>query len=64
MENVRGKLALALMTFMLLLVLALGPAAPGAAARMAEPQAGAVEVLDGLHGLLASPHGGGSSGGG
>jgi len=59
MENVRGKLVLALMTLMLLLVLALGPAAPGAAARMAEPQAGEVEMLDALHGLLCpSAHGG------
>ncbi|MBL7065433.1 MAG: hypothetical protein ISS49_14670 [Anaerolineae bacterium] len=63
MENVRGKLVLALMTLMLLLVLALGPAAPGAAARMAEPQAGEVEVWDALDGLLCPSAHSGSGGG-
>jgi hypothetical protein len=52
MENKRSKLALMLMTLALLLALAVGPVAPS----------GAVEVGDGLHGLLASPHAGGGGG--
>jgi hypothetical protein len=52
MENKRSKLALMLMTLAVLLALAVGPAAP----------AGAVEVEDGLHGLLANPHAGGGGG--
>jgi len=63
MENKRGKLAVVLMTLVLLLVLVIGPVAPGVAHRIVGPQVGAVEMSDGLHGLLASPHGGGSSGG-
>ena len=61
MENKRGKLGLVLMTLTLLLVMALGPMAPGLAARVAEPQVGEIEVWNGLHGLLA-PHGGGGGG--
>lgn len=64
MKNKRDKLGLVLMTLVLLLVLAVGPAAPGLAARVAEPQVGTVEVWDGLHGLWANPIGGGSSSGG
>lgn len=59
MEHRHGKLTLTLMTLALLLVLAIGPAAaPGLA--------GAVEMEDGLHGLLAQPYsgGGGGTGGG
>jgi hypothetical protein len=63
MENKRSKLALVLMTVVLLLVLAVGSVVPGVAGQVVEPQAGAVEVFDGLHGLLAEPmHGGGSNG--
>jgi hypothetical protein len=63
MENKHSKLGLVLMTLTLLLVMALGPMAPGLAARVAEPQVGEVEVWDGLHGLLAPVVGGGSGGG-
>jgi len=59
----RGKLSLMLMTLVLLVVLALGPVASGMAARVAEPSVGAVEVWDGLHGLLADPVAGGGSNG-
>ncbi|UCC76622.1 MAG: hypothetical protein JSW37_14130 [Anaerolineales bacterium] len=52
MENKHSTLALILMTLALLLALAVGPAAPP----------GAVEVGDGLHGLLANPHAGGGGG--
>jgi len=55
MENKRGKLALVLMSLVLLLVLAVGPVVPGVAVRM--------EVQDGLHGLLADPMAGAGSGG-
>ena len=54
MENKRGKLALAVMTLVLLLALALGPVAGGAAAQVAEP-------WDGLHGLCPLVGGGSSS---
>ena len=40
------------------------PSGTGLAVRMAEPGAGAVEVWDGLHGLLADPYSGGGSDGG
>ena len=63
-ENKRGKVTLVLMTLVLLLVLALGPVAPGLGARMAEPRGGTVEMWDGLHGLLADPSAGAGSGGG
>jgi len=63
MENERGKLALVLMTLVLLVVLAVGPVAPGMATRLAEPRAGAAAVSDGLHGLLADPYSGGGSNG-
>jgi hypothetical protein len=55
MEHKRSKLALVLMTLMLLLALAAGPAVPGLAARIPES-------VDGLHGLLAQPYDGGGSG--
>ena len=64
MENKRASLTLMVMTLVLLLVLAIGPVAPGLAVRVAEPGAGAVEVWDGLHGLLADPYSGGGSDGG
>jgi hypothetical protein len=60
MENKRGKLAVVLMTLVLLMVLVIGPVAPGVAARAAEPWAGT--VVDGLHGLWADPMAGGGSG--
>ncbi len=63
MENKCSNWAVVLMMLVLLLVLAVGPVAPGVAARLAESQVGTVEVWDGLHGLLAEPMGGGSSGG-
>lgn len=52
MNNRRGKLALVLVTLMLLLVLALGSLAPGAFAREVGPQAG-VAALVGPPGLVA-----------
>jgi hypothetical protein len=53
MENTRKKLAVVVMTVVLLVGLALGSVAPGVA--------GAVQATDGLHGILAEPmHGGGS----
>jgi hypothetical protein len=62
MRNKLGKLILVLATLVLLLMFAFGPAAPGVAWRMGEPPAGAVEMWDGLNGLLADPAvGGGSS---
>lgn len=54
MENKHSKLALAVMTLVLLLVLALAPVAPGLAAQVAEP-------WDGLHGLCPYEGGGSSS---
>jgi len=51
------------MTLVLLVVLAVGPVAPGMATRLAEPRAGAAAVSDGLHGLLADPYSGGGSNG-
>ena len=62
MENKRSKLGLVLMTLVLLLVLALGPAAPGAFALEVEPQVG----VAGLSGpaVLCYYDGGGSGGGG
>jgi len=53
-----SRIALVLMSVVLLVVLAIGPVVPGVAARMAEPAFGAT---DGLHNLLA-PACGGSSG--
>ena len=64
MENKGSRLALVLTTLVLLLVLALGPVTFGVAARVAEPQVDTIEVLDGLHGLLAYPYDGGGSDGG
>ena len=64
MEMKSSKLVLSLMILALLLVLAVGPIAPGLAVQMAESRASAVEVEDGLHGLLATPYAGGGSGGG
>ena len=61
MESKRGRVALALMTLVLLLVLAFGPVAPGVAYRMAEPQAGALAALPEPS---FNPVGGGGSGGG
>ncbi len=61
MKNRGGKLVLVLATLVLLVVLALGSVAPGVAARVVEPQAGAVEVFDGLHGVWADPMAGGGS---
>lgn len=55
MENKRSKLALVTMTLILLLVLAVGPAVPGLAARFTEP-------MDGHAGQLARPYDGGGSG--
>jgi hypothetical protein len=54
-----SRIALVLMSVMLLVVLAIGPVAPGVAARLAEPALGAT---DGLHNLLAPVCGGGSGG--
>jgi len=54
MENKRSKLGLVLMTLVLLLVLALGPVAPGAFALEVGPQAG--------FGTLCYYDGGGSNG--
>jgi len=61
MENKHSKLALMLMTLVLLLALAFGPAASGVAGRVVGPRVG---MVDGLHGLLAQPFGGGGSSGG
>ena len=66
MENKRSKLVLVLMTLVLLLVLALGPAVPGAFALEMGPQVG-TEVLSGQAGfatLCAIYVGGGSGTGG
>jgi hypothetical protein len=66
MESKRGKSVLVLMMSVLLLVLAVSLGALGGAAEVVEPHAGAVQVSDRLHGLLAMPaacpHAGGSSG--
>ena len=53
MENKRSKLALVTMTVVVLLTLAAGSAAPGLAARSAEPMDGPA---------LARPYDGGGSG--
>jgi len=52
MEDKRSKLVLVLMTLVLLLVLALGPAAPGAFALEAGPQVG-IAGLSGRAGFAA-----------
>jgi hypothetical protein len=52
MQSKHSKLAPMLMALALLLALAVGPVAP----------ASAVDVGDGLHGLLANPHAGGGGG--
>jgi hypothetical protein len=62
MENKRGKLALMLVTLVLLLGLVVGSVAPGLAVQVAAPWTGAVDAWDGLHGLLANPHAGGGGG--
>ena len=56
METKRAKLTLVLATAVLLLVLAVGTAAPSVA--------GVMQVPGTLHGLLAEPHAGGGSDGG
>ena len=61
MKNKHNKLALAMTTSVLLLVLALGPVIPSVTDRIAGLQADLVEMWDGPHGLLAGPAGGGGS---
>jgi hypothetical protein len=54
MKNKQNRVAVVVMSVVVLLALALGPVAPGV-----EPQVGAV---DGLHGLWADPMAGSGSG--
>ena len=63
MNNTHSKLALALVTLVVLLVLALGSVAPGMATWIPGIQFGTVDTWDGLHNLLAPHAGGGSSAG-
>jgi hypothetical protein len=64
MLNKRNGLAPVLTTLVLLLVLAVGPAVPGLAARVTEPLVGPAEMWPALPGpRLAPVDGGGSSGG-
>jgi len=63
MESRRRKLVLALMTTMILLVLAVGALAPGVIARVALVQSDTVQVWDGLEDQLVGPGCGGGSGG-
>ena len=59
----KGKLALIVTTWVLLLVLAVGYVTPEIASRIAEPEPVTMEVWDGMHGLLAPVMGGGSDAG-
>ncbi len=56
MKNKQNRIAVVVMSLVVLLMLALGPVASGVAAA---PQGG---VVDGLHGLWADPMAGGGSG--
>lgn len=60
MRKARGRVVLALMTLMLLLVVALGPAAPSSGGAV-HPQVDTVQMWETLDGLLANPSGGAGS---
>lgn len=60
MRKLRGKAVLALITVMLLLVVALGPAAPSSGGAL-HSQVDTAEMWETLDGLLANPSGGAGS---
>lgn len=61
MQNRVVRLVFVLLMLVLLAVFAFGPASSGLVLRPAEHRGTAVEVWDGLNGLLADPFAGGSS---
>lgn len=62
MGRVRNELAVVVMTFVLLLALAVGSMAPGLVAVATRESGEAAAIWAGPEGILAMPYGGGGSG--